>query len=111
MDQLPIGTQLYGETTEETLAAVYKLSTTRMLLTKERIIFIFEIPLFRSTTFKCFEIIPIPTALGKNYIWIDDIQQYIWLTNDSSHYALATKEQMMDCRNLTIIKFVIAEFR
>lgn len=94
MDQLPTGTRLYGETAEEILAAIYKLSTTRMLLTKEKIFFLFEIPLLRSSAFKCFEIIPIPIAVKNKFIWIQNLHQYLWLSKESEHYALASKEQM-----------------
>lgn len=96
-DQLPNDTRLYGKNSEEQLAAAYKLSTTRMLLLNETITFIFEIPLFRSTIFKCFELIPIPIEIGEKFLWIDNIHKYLWLTNDSSHYALTTEKQMQAC--------------
>lgn len=40
------GTMFYGETIGDQMAAIYKLSKTRMLLTEQTIIFVFEIPLF-----------------------------------------------------------------
>lgn len=96
-EQLSTETILYGNSAEEKLAAIYKLSTTRMLLTEEDIIFIFEIPLFHSEIFKCYEMIPIPIELNNTFIWIDNIHQFLWITNDNSSYALATGSQMDKC--------------
>lgn len=96
-DQLPNGTILFGNSTEEKLVATYKLSTTRMLVTEQNIIFAFEIPLFHSEVFKCYEIIPLPIELNNSFIWIDNIQQYLWLTSDNASYALASGAQMEKC--------------
>lgn len=61
--QLPRNVRLYGESLEEKMDAIYKLST----------VLIFEVPLFRSVRLDCFEIIPIPILLGH----FDNLRAYI----------------------------------
>lgn len=75
--QLPRNVRLYGESLEEKMDAIYKLST----------VLIFEVPLFRSVRLDCFEIIPIPILLGH----FDNLRAYI------DRYRLITSDEMKDC--------------
>lgn len=95
--QLPRNVRLYGESLEEKMDAIYKLSTTNMLLSKREMVLIFEVPLFRSVRLDCFEIIPIPTLLGGAFRQLESIYSNIWISKQIDRYRLITSDEMKDC--------------